>query len=436
MFCTQCSKKIDPQAQFCANCGHPLSGDEKVKKPQAAKRSLFWLKMFSGCAAVVAVFVLVASLVTSEPSTTIEEQLTALRENHMTKAYYDYTSRSFQDAVSLEHFRQFIEQHPVFSESRSVRFIKHNIEVGGDTLEAVLTSHKGVELPVQYRLTKEGDKWKILSIKFEETDSSEPPIAYAESYYSSEQIAMLEEPKALKTASNGDVLDIKPFTEPVQAQLVQIRQHHIEKAYEEYTAKEFQKITTLKEFNTFIKGHAGFANNSSLELGKLTVDNNTVMLAGTLHAKSGAKYPVEYHLVFENDAWKILHIEVLDQEKRPQPAAVQKSSLQFEKFVIGTNINGNGIVSNPATTFKENAGELHLNLYIKHAKAGAQIDVFLEHSDSNTNAPVVKALAPDDGDLILSFAFSPPASGWPKGNYRILVTSSTDEQGSVDFKVE
>ena len=290
---------------------------------KTSRPSRFWLKMFFGCALVVAFIAIAVSLVASNPAETIEGQLQALRNRHIKEAYYQYTSKSFQDAVSLDHFRQFIDQYPAFTQSKSVRVISNDIENNVGSLEAALLTLHDLEFLVQYRLIKEGGKWKILSIKFEEDESDQPRVFAQEEHYKfgNAQIAMNQEPETQKStlqksASASEGLDMKAFTDGVQAQLVQIRQHHIEKAYEEYTAREFKQVTTLKEFNHFIKDHPGLSDNRSFDVGKLTLEENNVILSGTLISKSGSRYPVEYTLVFENDAWKVLHIEVVNQGKQ------------------------------------------------------------------------------------------------------------------------
>ncbi len=426
MFCKQCGEGIETQANFCPNCGQKLKTTAEPQQPtRKASKAGFWLKSIFTLLFIFGAIGVYLSISTAEPSETVENQLQALRNDHITEAYYHYTSKAFQDSVSLEHFRQFVQHYPTLTKYTAARYVQLKLDKNISALDVLLTPVQGPDLKIQYRLIKEGDSWKILGLKLEDPTVNEAHTAQE------------TDPKVEAAPLKTEPFDSQPLLEVIQKQLNQIRQKNIEKAYSDYTSKDFQKTTTEQVFNNFIQGHPGFSDNKAINLGRImTVDNNVVTFSGTLTTNTGHTYPVEYNLISEDGTWKILHIEVEKESTNPPKEVAQKAPLQFNKFVLGNQVNANGLVANPTVIFNKDSGQIHLNLYIHDSVAGTQIEVLFQHIESKSKAPLVTARVPDDGDEILSFAFSPPVNGWPKGHYQIEAKASSGEQGTVDFSVE
>jgi len=83
-----------------------------------------------------------------EISQPIEDQLTKLRSQQITEAYYGYTSKNYQSKMSLEDFRQFVKGSPVLSRIRffSVdnQLIDDNIAIVKERLTSVDGSTQAV----------------------------------------------------------------------------------------------------------------------------------------------------------------------------------------------------------------------------------------------------------------------------------------------------
>jgi hypothetical protein len=468
MLCKNCGNSIDHQMKACPKCGLAVSG---------SKQNRFLVKLVIGVSFVAVALTILMAIFSAGPSAVVKEQLAAIKEKHYSDAYYNFTSKSFQEVVSLNEFRQFIDQYPAFLTSPSARIDHEKIQDGLGYLEATLLTRQGGELPVYYRLLKEGDKWKVLSIKLEQSDDADSrkqvnnaPLP-EETRFIQDEIALAgnqaetpspsineppsSEPKGAiqsekveekpSEAEQAPLFDPKPIYSVIESQLGLIRQGKLLQSYNLYTSQEFQKFTTFKEYSAFLSDHPGFINNLSVEFEMVAVNNNVVIVTGNLTSRSGHIYPFEYNIVSENGSWKILHVQ-LYKEKHGNDDYEEKThahpaGVVFEKFVLGTVVNSDGVISSGKTTFAPSDGQIHLNLYLKNAKVGTKISVDFEHLDSHSLAPVAKATVPEDGDLILSFAFTPPAKGWPKGHY--LVSVSADEgqgpksaEGSIEFKVE
>lgn len=433
MNCKHCNSSIDPHARFCSYCGCQIEQTHEAAKPPKGR---FWIKLLITCIVIVAVVSMVLSAVTYEPSDTIRDQILKLRGEHYTEAYYNYMAKPFQDTVSLDKFRKFFGKYPMFSTSDTLKIVHENIESNVTTIDAVLSNPQGEHVSVHYRLIKEGEKWKILSMKFDD-DS----LATRNVKSSSLEIA---EGNKVASSKNGDQFDPKPIYETIQNQVKAIKDGDIKGSYNKYASKDFQKVTSYDVYTKFIKGHPAFAENESIKFDKISVENNTVTISGVLISSDDREFPFDYNLVFEDGIWKILHIEVLGekgkakkQEAAPKAAEqIQQSGLTFDRFTLGTNVDRNGLISNPSLEFNPDQGPIHLNLFLKNAKTGTDVEVEFQHVDTGAKAPVANAKVPEDGDMVLSFVFTPPSKGWPKGTYRIDAKGSDNAKGSVAFNVE
>lgn len=122
-----------------------------------------WSKIFLGVVVVVAAFIAFVFWITSAITDVASQQLDALRKGDIEKAY-SYTSKDFKSATSLEEFRSFIDSYPSLKSNKSSFFSNRTIENDVGTLKGSLESQDGAVTPVEYKLVKENNEWKILSI--------------------------------------------------------------------------------------------------------------------------------------------------------------------------------------------------------------------------------------------------------------------------------
>lgn len=166
MFCQQCGANIPSESKFCSQCGIKVEDASTTNVVnESGKGSPLWFKFFFGLIALIGAIALFIVLSSEDLTDTVENQLKALRQNHITEAYYQYTAKAFQEATSLELFHEFINKYPLFSKTQSVRFIDRNVNNNHGILDAILTQEKGTDVTVQYQLVKEDGRWKVLSIK-------------------------------------------------------------------------------------------------------------------------------------------------------------------------------------------------------------------------------------------------------------------------------
>lgn len=659
MFCKHCGAKIDPDVLFCSKCGHQVQKEAAETSPESRselKKSgvPFWFKII---VTLIILGLLIGALVlifNEDLVNTVSKQLQTLKNNKITEAYYDFTAKAFQEATSLNTFRDFIKSYPEFTENSSVNFIERSIENGVGTVEAMLTDRNGKSIIAEYKLLKEGNKWKIISVKllqssdlqdtfvdsspkeelkapikaqleafhsrdiskayyglvskqFEketpfnkfalfvknypmltnfqnvtfdkfssnadrgnvtvilDVDGKKIPVEYTlalegnswkiwslrivlpeTNVLSSKQsevaplITIVK--KQLASLKNGDFDDAyktytsdefkkatsldafktflqrhpilsqysdielsdpivgngtakikvffkgdqpsgveyslgmeggnwkiwgmqiipheqaathasspqKPeenfsteeFRNVIMQQLEQIRKKNILEAYHNYTSEGFQKATSLKEFETFINEQPAYNANSSANLVKLNFNNNIGTYEGTLTSKDGRVYAVEYDLIYQDGKWKILHIQISPPIEEPKAkdtsvfSRIDKKDFAFEKIILGSTVDQKGIITQPSMTFTNPMGDIYANVQVRNGQVKDTVELHFLHLDSHSAIDPISTHLPNDGNSTVSFVFSPPPKGWPKGNYRVDATSSTGVKKSAEFTVE
>lgn len=129
----------------------------------------FWFKLIGSLAIVALICVTGGIIFTESWGDVVDSQLKALRQHDIKKAYTSYTSKDFQKATSLQQFEEFVAGHPVLLKNESAYFTKRSIKDHLRTLRGNLISSDRIHSPVEYKLIKEDDRWKILSMRFLKT---------------------------------------------------------------------------------------------------------------------------------------------------------------------------------------------------------------------------------------------------------------------------
>lgn len=133
-----------------------------VKTLTIAGSILLWLVIFVGFILILA-FYFTGGIVN-----VVNQQLDALSKNDV-KAAYSYTSKDFQNAVSMEQFNAFLKQYPSLSHNKSAVFNEREVVNNTGRVKGTLTSTDGAQTPIEVRLIKENGTWKILSIQLSPT---------------------------------------------------------------------------------------------------------------------------------------------------------------------------------------------------------------------------------------------------------------------------
>ena len=125
-------------------------------------------KILIGIGVFIVGVILLANSATKGLAEVAQAQLAALRAGDVAGAYA-YTSSDFQKATSLEDFKVFLQAYPSLSQNKSASFTSREVENNLGTLKGSLKAEDGAVTPVEYKLVKENDKWKILNIQLNPT---------------------------------------------------------------------------------------------------------------------------------------------------------------------------------------------------------------------------------------------------------------------------
>lgn len=431
MFCSHCGAKIEADHKFCPNCGAKLDStvlsendpttDSKAINTATATTSTvkkkpmpIWFKLLALLAVLALVGVTAGILFTESWVDVVDHQLEALRQHDIEKAYFSYTSKDFQATTSLDQFRNFIEAYPVFLNNQSAHFIQRSIEHNIGTLKGNLTSNDHVNTPIEYKLIKEDDKWKILSMRLLKPGNIQNT----------------------KEASHAEDL-----IELAKTQLKDIQDEKLTKAYQNYSSREFKEATSEEAFREFIKRYPILIHYHVVSFHKPTIRNGVGTLSVILQSEEIAAY-IKYYFIYEDQKWKIWSMRILSpsekQEKNPINGLTSESNqekMNLGTISLGDRVDEQGQINQPKNTFSSNLNDLYVDIEIKNGLKGSMVYLSLQHIDSGSSIPA-KAAIEENGDTMLMSVFSPPTSGWPKGHYKLVVTTSSGLSKVVDFDIE
>ncbi len=426
MFCSHCGAQVTSDYQYCPHCGSkldassvsppPLSDKQESSSPapiMKKKPMPFWFKLIGLLAVLALIGVTAGILFTESWVDVVDHQLAALRQHDISKAYYDYTSKDFQAATSLDQFRNFIDSYPVFLNNQIAHFNQRSIEHNIGILKGNLTSTDHISTPIEYKLIKENDKWKILSLR-------------------------LLKPGNIQNTKEGD--HAEDLIEVAKAQLKDIQDQKLPEAYQNYSSKEFKDATSEDAFREFIKRYPILTHYHVVSFHKPTIRNGVGTLSVILQSDQIAAY-VKYYLIYEDQKWKIWSMRILspsesEENKQAQPTAQEpkQETMSLGAITLGEKIDEQGQIKHPTTTFKSNLSDLYVDIEVKNGVKGSMIYLTLEHIESGSSIPA-KAAIEENGDSILMSVFSPPTSGWPKGHYKLVVTTSSGLSQVIDFDI-
>lgn len=109
--------------------------------------------------------------------------------------------------------------------------------------------------------------------------------------------------------------------------------------------------------------------------------------------------------------------------------------MAFGTISLGDQVNEQGQIKDPSTLFSSDLHDLYVDIEIKNGLKDSMVYLSLQHLESGSSIPA-KAAIEESGETLLMSVFSPPTSGWPKGHYKLIVTTSSGLNKVVDFEIE
>ena len=117
----------------------------------------------------------------------------------------------------------------------------------------------------------------------------------------------------------------------------------------------------------------GFFNYKEIGWDRAVTDGNFVLLTGTLVSTDDQKVPVGFELEQEDGKWKVLQIQVGSEEKPVNDEkAMASKKMEFSQFVLGSNVDEEGIVTDNTHHLPITKKRSTLNLLYRKWKIGFQ----------------------------------------------------------------
>lgn len=297
MFCTGCGSPINSSEHFCHHCGKQLSSGNGANHPPYRQKTAPWV-FVTGLAMLGLLFYFTwAGAQYGDLEKPAKDQLESIKGGKIPEAYYEYTSKQFQAATSLEQFRQFVKSHPIISQYSDFTFGEPVIDDKRGVLIGSLASPTGERVEIKYFLFRQDDEWKIDSFQIVDEPQTQEVIE----------------------ASKIESKDKEAMLTPIEDQLQDLKRGDIDDAYVD-VADGFKKATSLEQFKEFVGQYKILGQYRSFNVLEQFRQGDRAAVKLEL-TDDDLKIPVEYYLVKENDKWKIWSLQVLmPAENMPAPS--------------------------------------------------------------------------------------------------------------------
>jgi hypothetical protein len=115
------------------------------------------------------------------------------------------------------------------------------------------------------------------------------------------------------------------------------------------------------------------------------------------------------------------------------PAPLQAAS-QVAEIMLSDHADANGVVEKHQGTFSRSVGELFGTALIAGVSTGKEITTKLFYVTQNLEVLSVTKDLTGSGEVTFTFAFPKPTKGWPRGDYRLVISTSDGGTKAVTFQ--
>jgi len=117
------------------------------------------------------------------------------------------------------------------------------------------------------------------------------------------------------------------------------------------------------------------------------------------------------------------------------PAPLQAAS-QVAEIMLSDQADAKGVVAQHQSKFTSAVAEIYGTALIAGAKKGQEVTTELFYVTQNLNVLSSTDALPNDGEVTLTFAFPKPSNGWPKGDYKLVISIADGATKTVTFQVK
>ena len=229
---------------------------------------------------------------------TLEKNLKDLRENKIEEAYQKYTSEAFKEATSYAAYLDFLKQFPEFEKHTAVSFFEKGFVDGRGLIRATLIYQEGV-YPVDFVMIKEGEKWKIWSLKARPTDVS----------------------------SQVDESGKKKMISLVDQHLNLLKNGKIEDAYNN-NHSDFKEETSFQDYREFVDNFPEVVDHEEVSYGEAKEQGPLATMPIVFKTQQGDS-TFNFWFRHDHDDWKILGMQVKKSVSYPAAADHEKEKINI-----------------------------------------------------------------------------------------------------------
>jgi hypothetical protein len=117
------------------------------------------------------------------------------------------------------------------------------------------------------------------------------------------------------------------------------------------------------------------------------------------------------------------------------PAPLQAAS-QVAEIMLNDHADAKGEVSEHKSRFPASVAEIYGTALIAGAKKGQGVTTKLFYVTQNLEILSSTDYLPNDGEVTLNFAFPKPSKGWPRGDYKLVISLANQASKTVTFQVK
>ena len=117
------------------------------------------------------------------------------------------------------------------------------------------------------------------------------------------------------------------------------------------------------------------------------------------------------------------------------PAPIQAAS-QVAEIMLNDQADAKGLVAEHQSRFSTSVAEIYGTALIAGAKKGQEVTTELFYVTQNLKVLSSTDDLPNDGEVTLTFAFPKPSTGWPAGDYKLVIAIAGGATKTVTFQVK
>ena len=117
------------------------------------------------------------------------------------------------------------------------------------------------------------------------------------------------------------------------------------------------------------------------------------------------------------------------------PAPLQAAS-QIAEILLGDKADANGVVEKPQDRFTPTTAAIKGTVLIAGAEKGQQVTIELIYVTQNLKVLTKNEDLTSAGEVTFTFAIAKPEKGWPKGDYKMVISTSDGATKDASFQVK